>query len=67
MQSEKAKEFVAVYTKKIAVMLTGMGYKCTGTLPNAKDPHLIVWVFKNEGDFWKDFQQLKKEVHDGRR
>lgn len=67
MQMEKAKDFVAVYTKKLVVMLVGMGYKVTGTFPNPKNPKLTVWVFKNEGNFAKDFQKLKEEVHNGRK
>lgn len=67
MQMEKAKDFVAVYTKKLVVMLVGMGYKVTGTFPNPKNPRFTVWVFKNEGNFAKDFQKLKEEVHNGRK
>jgi len=67
MQMDKAKDFVAVYTKKMVVMLVGMGYKVAGTFPNPNNPKLTVWVFKNEGNFAKDFLNLKKEVHDGRK
>lgn len=60
-------DFIPVYTKKMTVVLVGMGYKVVGTFPNPKNPKLTVWVFKNEGNFKEDFLKLMKEVRHGRR
>jgi len=51
-----------IFKKKLAEELIRMGNTFIKTIPNYKRKGFIVWIFKEDDKFKKDFDELSKEM-----
>lgn len=61
MTKTKTKDYLIVYTMRLAMSLMAIGYTPLSTMPNPKNPNLICWIFQKTPEFLKDFEKLIKE------